>query len=178
MWKLDYKEGLVLKNWCFWIVLLEKTLESPLDCKETKAVNPKGNQSWIFIGRTDAEADAPIIWPPDTKSQLTRKDPNAGKDWRWEEKGTREDEMVKWHHWLNGDEFEQTPGDGEGQGSPVVWSPWVTKKQTKLSDWTTTANVGIQWKIKKEKKKRTTTTKPFCLLDAPNLRHRKTFPIS
>ena len=100
----------------------EDSLES-LGLKKIKSVNPKGNQSWIFIGRTDAEADAPIIWPPDTKSQLIRKDPNARKDWRWEEKGMTEDEMVKWHHWLNGDEFEQTPGDGEVQGSLMCCSP-------------------------------------------------------
>ena len=120
MWELDYKEGWAPKSdvfelWC-WRRLLRVLWN-------TTTVNLKGNQSWIFIGRTDAEADAPIIWPPDTKSQLTRKDPNAGKDWRWEEKGTTEDEMVKWHHWLNGDEFEQTPGDGEGQGSLMCCSP-------------------------------------------------------
>ena len=100
-----YKEGWVLKNWCFWTVLLEKTLESPLDCKEIQPVNPKGNQSWIFIGRTDAEAEAPILWQPDVKNWLTGKDPDAGKNWRREEKGTTEDEMVGWHHRLNGHEF-------------------------------------------------------------------------
>ena len=101
MLELDYKESWVLKNWCFWIVVLEKTLEGPLDCK-IKPVNPKGNQSWIFIGRTDAEAEAPILWPPDAKSWLIRKDLDAGKDWRQEEKGMTEDEMVGWHHWFNG----------------------------------------------------------------------------
>ena len=100
MWELNYKASWVLKNRCFWIVVLEKTLESPLDCKEIQPVHPKGNQSWIFIGRTDAEAEKPIIWPPDAKNQLICKDPDAGKDWRWEEKGTTEDEMVGWHHWL------------------------------------------------------------------------------
>ena len=105
MWDLDHKESWVLKNWCFWTVVLEKTLESPLDCTEIKPVNPKGNQSWIFIGRTDAEAEVPILWPPD-KSWFTRKDPDTGKDWRQEEKGTTEDEMVGWHHWLDGHEFE------------------------------------------------------------------------
>ena len=94
------------KNWCFWTVVLEKILESPLDCKEIQSVNSKGNQSWIFIGRTDAEAEAPILWPSDEKSQLIRKDPDAGKDWRQEEKGMTEDEMVGWHHRLHGHEFE------------------------------------------------------------------------
>ena len=100
MWELDHKEGWALKIWYFWSVVLEKTLESPLDCKEIKPVNPKGNQSWIFIGRTDAEA--PILWPPDAKNWLTRKDPDDGKDWRQEEKGMTEDEMVGWHQWLKG----------------------------------------------------------------------------
>ena len=100
MWELDYKESWVLKNWCFWTVVLEKTLESPLDCKEIKLVHPKGNQSWIFIGRTDAEAETPIFWPPDAKNWLIGKGPDAGKDWRQEEKGTTEDEMVGCHHQL------------------------------------------------------------------------------
>ena len=112
MWELDHKEGWVPKNWCFLIVVLEKTLESPLDCKEIKPVNPKGNQPWIFIGRTDAEA--PILWSPDSKNQLIGKDPDAGKDWRQKEKGAAEDEMVGWHHRLSGHEFEQTLGDSEG----------------------------------------------------------------
>ena len=111
----------------FWTVMLEKTLESPLDFKEIKLVNPKGNQSWIFIGRTDAEAEAPTLWPPDVKSQLIRKDSDAGKDWEQEEKGATEDEMVGWHHWLNGHEFEQTPGDSEGQGSLACCSSWDHK---------------------------------------------------
>ena len=102
--ELDYKESWVPKNWCFWTVVLEKT-ESPFDCKEIKPVNPKGNQSWIFFGRTNAEAEAPILWPPDVKNWLIGKDPDAGKDWRWE-KGMTEDEMVGWYHWLNGHEFE------------------------------------------------------------------------
>ena len=106
MWELDYKEGWALKNWCFWTVVLEKTLESPLVSKEIKAVHPKGDQSWIFIGRTDAEAEGPIFWPPDARNWLTEKDPDAGNDWRQEEKGTTEDEMAGWHHWLNGHEFE------------------------------------------------------------------------
>ena len=106
MWELEYKESWVLKNWCFWTVVLEKTLESPLDCKEIKPVNPKGNQSWIFNGRTDAEAETPILWPPDEKSWLTGKDSDAGRDWGQEEKGTTKDEMVGWHHQLNRHEFE------------------------------------------------------------------------
>ena len=106
MWDLDHKEGWAPKNWCFWTVVLEKTLESPLDSKEIQPVHPKGNQSWIFIGRTDAEAEAPMLWPPDGKNWVTGKDPDAGKDWRQEEKGTTEDEMVEWNHWLNGHEFE------------------------------------------------------------------------
>ena len=106
MWELDYKEGWVLKNWCFWIVVLEKTLESPLDCKETNPVHPKENQPWIFIGRTDAEAEAPILWLPDAKSWLIGKDPDSGKDWRQEEEGTIEDEMIGWHHQLDEHEFE------------------------------------------------------------------------
>ena len=120
MWELDHKEGWVPKNLCFWIEL-EETLKSPLDCKEIKAVNPKGNQPWIFIRRTDAEAEAPILWPSDVKSQLIRKDPDAGKDWRQKKKRAAEDEMVRWHHWLKGHEFEQTLEDSEGQGS-LAWS--------------------------------------------------------
>ena len=105
MWELDYKESWPPKNWCFWTVVLEKTLESPLDHKEIQPVHPQGNQSWVFIGRTDVEAETPILWPPDVKSWLVRKDPDAGKDWRQEEKGMIEDEMVGCHHQLNGHEF-------------------------------------------------------------------------
>ena len=105
-WELDYKESWVLKNWCFWTVVLEKTLESPLDCKEIQPVNPKGNQPWIFIGRTDAEAETAVLWPPDVKNWLLGKDPDAGKDLRKKEKGMTEDEMVGWHHQLDGHEFE------------------------------------------------------------------------
>ena len=106
MWELDYKESWVLKNWCFWTVVLEKTLGSPLDSKEIQPVHTKGNQSWIFIGRTDAEVETPIFWPLDAKNWLIWKDPDAGKDWKWEEKGTIEDEMVGWHHQLNEHESE------------------------------------------------------------------------
>ena len=106
MWELDYKESWALKNWCFWTVVLEKTLESPLDCKETQPVHPKGDQSWVFIGGTDVEAETPILWPPDVKSWVIWKDHDAGKEWRQAEKGTTEDEMVGWHHQLIGHEFE------------------------------------------------------------------------
>ena len=106
IWKLNYKESWVPKNWCFWTVVLEKTLESPLDCKEIQPVHPKGNQSWIFIGRTDVEAETLVLWPPGAENWLIWKDPDAGKDWRWEEKVITEDEMVGWHHQLNGHEFE------------------------------------------------------------------------
>ena len=130
MWELEYEESWAPKNWCFWTVVLEKTLESLLDCKEIQPVHPKGNQPLILIGRTDAEAETPILWPPDANSWLIGKDPDAGKDWRWEEKGTREDEMVGWHHWLNGHEFEQTPG----QGSLVCCSLWG-RKESDTTAW-------------------------------------------
>ena len=123
--KLDYKENWVLKNWCFWTVLLEKTLESPLGWKEIQPVYPKGNQSSILIGRIDAEARTPILWPPDAKNWLN------GKDWRWEEKGMTEDE-TGWHHWMDGHEFEQAPRDGKGQGILAFCSPWGCK------EWDTT----------------------------------------
>ena len=106
MWELDYKESWAPRNWCFWTVVLEKTLESPLDSKEIQPVHPKGNQSWMFIGRTDAKAETPIVWPPDAKNWLIWKDHDAGKDWRWKKKGTTEDEMIWWHHRLNGHAFE------------------------------------------------------------------------
>ena len=141
MWKLDHKEGWAPKNWCFWTVVLERTLQSLLDGKEIKPVNSKGNQSWIFIGRTDAEAEAPILWLLDANSQHVGKDPDAGEDWGQEEKGVTEDEMVGWHHWLNKHEFEQTPGDGEGQESLACHSPRVIKSETWLSDWTTTTKL-------------------------------------
>ena len=126
MWELDHKEGWVLKNWCFQTVVLEKTLESPVDSKELKPVNPTGNQSWIFIGRTEAEV--PILWPHDAKSRFIWKDPDARKDWRQEGRGMTEDQMVGWHHRLEGHEFEQAPGDNEGQGSLSCCSPWCHKE--------------------------------------------------
>ena len=128
MWELDYKESLMLKNWCFRTVVLEKTLESPLDCEEIKQINPKWNQSWIVIERIDAEAEAPVLWPPDAKSWFIRKDPDAGKDWRQEEKGMTEDEMVGWCHWLNRHEFEQALEDGEGQESLTGCGSWGHKQ--------------------------------------------------
>ena len=136
MWELDHKESWAPKNWCFWTVVLEKTLESPLDFKEIKPVDGKGNQSWIFIRRTDAKVEAPILWPPDVKNWFIGKDPDAGKDWRQEKKGTTVDEMVGWHHRLNGHEFMQTLGDGEGQRSLACCSPWDHKESDNLNDWT------------------------------------------
>ena len=138
MWELDNKQSWTLKNWLFWTVVLEKTLENPLDSKEVQPVNPKRNQHWIFGGRTDAEAETPILWPPDVKNWVLGKDPDAGKNWWQEEKGMTEDEMVGWHHWLNRHEFEQAPGVGDGQGSPVCCSPWGHKESdtTERLNWT------------------------------------------
>ena len=137
MWELDYKGSWAPKNWCFWTVVLEKTLESSSDCKEIQPVNPKGNQSWIFTGRTDAEAETPILWPPDVKGWLIGKDPDTGKDWR-REKGMTEDETVGRWHQLNGHEFEQVPGVGDGQGGLVCCSPWSHKEwaMTEQPNWT------------------------------------------
>ena len=138
MWELNYKESWVPKSWCFWSVVLEKTLESPLDCKEIQLVHPKGNQSWIFIGSTDAKSETPILWPPDAKNLLIGKDTEAGKDWRQEEKETTEDEMVGWHHWLNGHGFGCTPGVGDGQGGQVCCSSSGHKEldKTEWLNWT------------------------------------------
>ena len=128
MWELDYKESWVPKKWCFWIVMLEKTLESPLDCKEIQPVHPKGDQAWIFIGRTDIEDEMSILRPPDAKSRLIWKDPDTWKNWRQEEKGTAEDEIVGWHRRLNGHGFGWTPGVGDGQGGLACCSPWGCKE--------------------------------------------------
>ena len=138
MWELDYKESWVQKNWCFWTVVLEKTLESSLDCKEIQPVHPKGDQSWVFIGGTDVEAETPIIWPPDAKSWIIWKDPDAGKDWGPEEKGTTEDEMVGWHHRHNGHGFGWAPGGGDGQGGLVCCGSWGRKEldTTERLNWT------------------------------------------
>ena len=130
MWELDYKESWAPKNWCFWSVVLE----GPLDCKEIQPVSPKGNPPWIFIGSTDAEAEAPILWLPDVKSWLIGKDPDNGKDWRQEEKGTTEDEMVGWHHQLDGHEFEEALVAGDGQGSLACCSPWG-RKELNMTEW-------------------------------------------
>ena len=137
MWELDCEECWALKNWYFWTVVLKKTLESPLDCKEIQPVYPKGNQSWIFIGRTDTEAETPILWPPDVKSWLIWKDPDAGRDWGQEEKGTTEDKMAGWHHWLDGHGFGWTLGVGEGQGGLACCSPWSHRVG---HDWATELN--------------------------------------
>ena len=146
MWQFIYKKSWAPKNWCFWTVVLEKTLESPLDYK-IKPVNPKANQSLIFTGRTDAEAETPILWPLEVKNGLW-KDPDAWKYWRQEEKGTTEDEMVGWHHRLDGPEFEQTPGVGDGQGC-LATVQGITKSQTWLSDWTYLKKVNgtKEWRI-------------------------------
>ena len=130
IWELNHKESWALKIWCFWTVVLENTIENPLDCKEIKPVNPKENQHWIFIGRTDAEAEALILWPPDVKNWLIGKDPDAGKDWRQKEKGTTEDETVE-NHRLSGHELGKTLGDSEGQsmGLQKVRHDWVTEQQ-------------------------------------------------
>ena len=135
MWELDHTEGWAPKNWCFLIVVLEKTLESPLDCKEMKPVNPKRDQPWIFIGRTDAEAEAPILWPPAVKSWLIRKDPDAGKNWGQEEKGMTEDKTVRWHHKFSRHELEQTPGNSEGQGSLAWCSPQGREELDMTERW-------------------------------------------
>ena len=141
MWELDHKEGWAPKNWCFWTVVLKKTLENPLDCKEIKPVSPKGNQSWIFTRRTDAETETPIFWLPDAKNWLIRKEKlqDAGKDWRQEEIGATEDQMVGWHYWLNGHEFEQVLGDSERQWGLVCCKPWVRH------DWTTIKHTNGFW---------------------------------
>ncbi len=138
MWELDYKESWVPKNWCFWTVVLEKTLESPLDCKEIQPVHSKGDQSWVFFGRNDAEAETPVLWPPHVKSWLIGKDSDAGRDWGQEEKGTTEDEMAGWHHQLDGCEFEWTPGVGDGQGGLVCCDSWGRKESdtTERLNWT------------------------------------------
>ena len=142
MLELDYKESWAPKNWCFWTVVLEKTLENPLDCMEIQPVHPKGNRFWTVIGRTDAEAETLILWPPDAKNWLIRKDRDAGKYWGKEEKGTTEDEMVGWHHQLNGHGFGWTLGVGDGQGSLACCSPW-SHKDSDTTEW-----LNNNWKTK------------------------------
>ena len=140
MWELDCEEGWVPKNWCFWTVVLEKTLESPLDCKEIQPVHSKGDQSWVFFGRNDAEAETLVLWPPDAKSWLIGKDSDAGRDWRQEEKGMAEDEIAGWHHWLDGYESELTLGVGDEQGGLVCCNSWGLKEldTTEGLNWTDT----------------------------------------
>ena len=138
MWELDCEESWALKNWCFWTVVLEKTLESPLDFKEIQPVHSEGDQPWDFFGGNDAEIETPVLWPPDAKSWLIGKDPDAGRDWGQEEKGTTEDEMVGWHHWLDGHEFGWTLGVGDGQGGLACWDSWGCKESdtTERLNWT------------------------------------------
>ena len=180
MWELDYKESWAPKNWCFWTVVLEKTLESPLDCKEVQPVHPKGNQSWIFIGRTDAEAKTPILWPPDAKSWFSWKDPDAGKDWGQEKKGMTEDEMVGWHHRLNGRGFEWTPGLGDGQGGLACRGSRGYKEldTTEWLNWTEQSIYSLVsvetpvWMFSQQKKTCTTSSSPaplFFILALPRI---------
>ena len=138
MWELDCEESWAPKNWCFWTVVLEKTLESPLDCKEIQPVHYERNKPWDFFGRNDAKAETPVLWPPHAKSWLTGKDPNAGRDWGQEEKGTTEDEIAGWHHRLNGREFEWTPGVGDWQGGLACYNSWGHKESdtTEWLNWT------------------------------------------
>ena len=138
MWELDCEESWVPKTWCFWTVVLEKTLESSLDCKEIQPVHPKGDQSWVFIGRTDPEAETPVLWPPDAKSWLIWKDPNAGRDWGQEEEGTTEDEMAGWHHWIYGHEFGVNYGSWWWTGRPGML--WFMGSQRVGHDWVTELN--------------------------------------
>ena len=138
MWELDYEESWAPKNWCFWIVVLEKTLESPLDCKEIQPVHSEGDEPWDFFGRNDAIAETPVLWPPHAKSWLLGKDSDAGRDWGQEEKGMTEDKMAGWHHWLDGRECEWTPGVGDGQGSLTCCGSLGLKESgmTERLNWT------------------------------------------
>ena len=139
------EESWELKNWCFWTMVLDKTLKSPLDCKEIQLVHSKGDQSWVFIGRTDAEAETPVLWPPHVKSWLIGKDPDAGRDWGQEEKGMTEDEMAGWHHWLDGHEFKWTLGVGDGQGGVVCCDSWGCRGDTtRQLNWTE-LNLNSSW---------------------------------
>ena len=167
MWELDYKESQVPKNWCFWTAVLEKTLESPLECKEIQSVHPKGDQSWVFIGRTDAEAETLILWPPHVKSWLIGKDPDAGKDWGQEEKGTREDEMAGWHHQLDIHEFGWTPGVGDGQGGLACCNSCGSKESdmTERLNWTE-----LNWALK------ITTLKILLILFPENEKSERSCP--
>ena len=148
MWELDCEESWALKNWCFGTVVLEKTLESPLDCKDIQLVHSKGDQSWVFIGRNDAKAEAPVLWPPHAKSWLIGKDSDAGRDWGEEEKGTTEDEMTGWHHWLDGRESEWTPGVGDGLGGLACCDSWG-RKELDTTEWLNLSelNHNYLWKV-------------------------------
>ena len=173
MWDLDHKESLVLKNWCFWTVVLEKTPESHLDYKDIQPVHLKRNQSWVFIGSTDAKAETLILWPPDSKNCFIGKDPHAGKDWWQEVKGTTEDEMVGWHHQLGRLESEQAPGVEDGQGSLACYSPWG-RKQSDTIEWLNWAE--LIWYIPPMKKVKT----PFSsstLIPSPCLQNICTFSL-
>ena len=145
MWELDHQEGWVPKNWCFWTVVLENTLKSPLDYKEIQPVNPKGNQSWIFIGRSDAEGETPIFWPPDVTSWFIGKDRDVGKDWREEEKGMTEDEMVGCYHWLDGHESKQSLGVGDRQGALSYCSP-CSHKMLDMTEWLNFPFLSHDWR--------------------------------
>ena len=142
MWELDCEESWAPKNWCFWTVVLGKTLESPLDCKEIQPVHSNGDQSWVFFGRNDAKAETPILWAPHVKHWFTGKYPDAGRDWAQEEKGTTEDEMVGWHHWLDGREFGWTPGVGDGQGGLACCNSWGRRVG---HNWATKLNWTLKW---------------------------------
>jgi len=161
MWELDYKESWAWKNWCFWTVVLEKTLESPLDCKVIQPVHPKGDQSLVFIGRTDVEAETPILWPPDAKSWVIGKDPDAGKDWGQKEKGATEDEMVGWHHWLDGHGFLWTPGVGDWRGG-LVCCGLLSHRESDTTEWVTALN-WTDWIFEKAREFQKNIY--FCLID-------------
>ena len=144
MWELDCEESWAPKNWCFWTVVLEEILESPLDCKAIQLVHPKGDWSWVFIGRTDAKAETPILWPPHVKSWLIGKVFDAGRDWGQEDTGTTADEMAGWHHWFNGREFEWTPGVGDGQGSLACYNSW-DHKESDTTEWLNWTELILYW---------------------------------
>ena len=148
MWELDCEESWAPKNWWFWNVVFEKTPESPLDCKEIQPVHSEGDRPWDFFGRHDAKAETPVLWPPHVKSWLIGKDSDAGRDWGQDEKGTTEDEMAGWHHWLDGHESEWTPGVGDGQEAWRAAIHGVTKSRTRLIDWTE-----LNWTIREQKEK-------------------------
>ena len=144
MWELDCEESWVPKNWCFWTVVLDKTLESPLDCKEIQPVHSEGDQPWVFFGRNDAKAETPVLWPPHAKSWVIGKDSDAGRDWGQEEKGTTEDEMAGWHHWLSGRESGWTPGVGDGQGGLACCDSWG-RKESDTTEWLNWTEHFIWW---------------------------------